>query len=404
MRRAPADDPSLPGVGEDENGYGSERYAMKFMGELAALCAAGIVGVWILYPLTVAALARVRRRTSLPGSTATGDPSPMVSVIIATRDHADALRERIQDCLRAMDGVAQFEVVIAIDRSATAIDGETLQIEPNVSVVLGDAPGGKAPTINAAVRSARGDLLVFTDSRQRFEPGAIAKLVAAFADPRVGAASGRLELGAGASRSVVGRYWSYERWLRRCEAALHSCVGTTGAIWALRRTLWHPLPARLILDDVYAPMRVVLAGHRVVFVDDARAIDTRRAEPRKEYQRKVRTLTGVLQLCAWLPQLLVPGRNPIWTQFMFHKLLRLLTPYWLIGILAWPVVWFFRLLESQPHLATIPMVGVTALATMTKSRVGRAAREIARWGIMLQAAVVVAVVNGVRRQWDVWRG
>ena len=41
----------------------------------------------------------------------------------------------------------------------------------------------------------------------------------------------------------------------------------------------------------------------------------------------VRTLTGVIQVCAWLPGVLNPLRNRIWLQFVFHKLLRLLTPY-----------------------------------------------------------------------------
>ena len=34
----------------------------------------------------------------------------------------------------------------------------------------------------------------------------------------------------------------------------------------MRRWLWRPLPADTILDDVMAPMRVVLAGYRVIFV------------------------------------------------------------------------------------------------------------------------------------------
>src|SRR5205814_2287338 len=127
-------------------------------------------------------------------------------------------------------------------------------------------------------------------------------------------------------------------WLRRCEAQVHSCVGVTGAVYAMRRKLWSPLPAGLINDDVYIPMRMVLAGYRIAFADDAHAVETRRPTAQQEYTRKLRTLTGVLQLCAWLPELLVPHRNPIWPQFVIHKLLRLLTPYCLLGIAVWILV------------------------------------------------------------------
>ena len=85
--------------------------------------------------------------------------------------------------------------------------------------------------------------------------------------PGVGAASGRLELAAGANAPSLPLrlYWSLERWLRRREADVHSAVGVTGAIYAMRRELWTPLPAGLILDDLYVPMRLVLRrpAHRV---------------------------------------------------------------------------------------------------------------------------------------------
>ena len=50
-------------------------------------------------------------------------------------------------------------------------------------------------------------------------------------------------------------------------------IGTTGAIYAMRRACWQPLPDGTILDDLLAPMRAVLAGWRVVFEPRALAFD-----------------------------------------------------------------------------------------------------------------------------------
>src|SRR5690606_26882581 len=191
--------------------------------------------------------------------------------------------------------------------------------------------GGKAAALNAAMRVATGAVVVFADTHQRFDRQTIPRLVAAFADPRVGAVSGSLRLPPDA-RSLAARYWAFERWLRRIESRLHSSVGATGAVYAIRRALWRPLPANLILDDVYTPMQIVLGGSRVAFDEDAIAVETRKPSPAQEYGRKVRTLTGVVQLCAWLPAVLVPWRNPIWVQFVSHTLLRRLTRYLLMVI------------------------------------------------------------------------
>lgn len=376
--------------------------------ELIALASVGfLLLVWFGYPLFVGTLAR-RSRPSAAGE---AEARPTVSVIIATRDEVDAVRARVANCFASTYDRDKLEIVIGVDarRGAAAVEeiralccGE--DAFEHCTVVLGDEPGGKAATLNAAVRASRGEVLVFGDTHQRFEPEAIAELVASFRDPCVGASSGSLELPrAGAPSSLVDRYWTMERWLRRCEARIHSSVGVTGAIWALRRSLWTPLPPSLILDDVYTPMRVVLSGYRVSFVESARALETRRVPMRHEYRRKVRTLTGVTQLLVMLPPVLLPHRNPIWTQFIFHKLLRLLTPYWVLAVALWCAALGAPWLVANPELA---LAGVLPLAVGSLHATGR--RVIRRAGsgavsvILLQAAVVVATVNGLRRRWDVW--
>ena len=375
---------------------------------LAAFAGGALVVVWILYPLTIAFLAAVAKRVRQRGresEAATPQGARSVSIIVAAREDAAAIGQRIADCVRAAEGLTTFEIIVGLDARGALATAESLATDANVRVVHGDPPGGKAATLNAAARAATGDLLVFTDVNQRFEPEAIPRLQAVFADERVGAASGRLELAASARQSLAGRYWSYERWLRRREAELHSCVGVTGAIWAMRRSLWSALPAGLILDDVYAPMRIVLAGHRVAFVDEARARDLRPASRGHEYRRKVRTLTGVVQLCAWLPQVLNPFRNSIWLQFVFHKLLRLLTPYLLLAVGVWAGLAGVRWLVAKPALLAAGAIAVllAAVALRSRAKVLARLRGAALSALVLQLAVVVATINGVRRRWDVWR-
>jgi cellulose synthase/poly-beta-1,6-N-acetylglucosamine synthase-like glycosyltransferase len=369
---------------------------------LAALVSLScIIAVWALYPALVGLVAAVLRRDE-PQDDRTAVEPPRVTAVLATRADAAAVRERVDDLLRSTYPAALLDVVVAYDaRTTEPMAAWTGADAPRVQVVRGDEPGGKAAALNAGVRAARGDVLVFADSGQRFGPDAVALLVRALARPRVGAASGRLELAAGekAPALPLRLYWSLERWLRRREADVHSAIGVTGAIYAMHRALWTPLPAGLILDDLYVPMALVLRGQRIAFVDEARAYETRATTDGNEYRRKVRTLTGVLQLCAWLPQALTPVRNPVWPQFVTHKLLRLLTPYWLLVCVVWAIVAVGQRIGLAWLLAAS---AAFAAALQLRSRPMRALRSAVVSSILVQVATVRATANGARGRWDVW--
>lgn len=361
-----------------------------------------LAAIWGGYPLAVRALGGLRRKRDGDGLAA----SPAVSVILASSDDASAIRARVADLLATAYPPQLVEVIVGLDSARGKATPDELQgLDSRVTVVVGDAPGGKAASLNAAVRQARNELLVFADTAQRFQADAIPELVVEFRNPRFGAVSGMLDLpGAGGSRNLAEHYWRYERWLRRWEARLHSSVGVTGSIYAMRRALWQPLPAGLILDDLFLPMRLALAGWRVGFTERAQAHDIRRFAAGQEYRRKVRTLTGVIQVCAWLPGIMNPVRNPIWLQFVFHKLLRLLTPY-LAALVAVSGVWLVISAVASSPLGT-PALYVAAavlLLLCLVPHVRRVLRAQITWGLAMQSSIVVATVNGVRGRWDVWQ-
>ncbi|HEU4723449.1 MAG TPA: glycosyltransferase [Gemmatimonadaceae bacterium] len=371
---------------------------LTFAALASLLC---VVAVWVLYPLVIGVVALVARRGEartprVPGAL------PRITAVVATRADAASVQERVDDLLRSEYPESLLDIVVAYDARATdPISTWTGRDAERVQVVRGDEPGGKAAALNAGVRAARGDILVFADSGQRFGANAIALLAQSVVRPGIGAASGRLELAQGARAPALPlrMYWSLERWLRRREADVHSTIGVTGAIYAMRRALWTPLPAGLILDDLYVPMQLVLRGHRVAFVDEARAYETRATTDGNEYRRKVRTLTGVLQLCAWLPRTLSPLGNPVWAQFVAHKLLRLLTPYWLLVCAAW-MTWA---LARQIGLAwVVALLALFAALLQVRSRPFRALRSAVVSSILVQVATVRATANGARGRWDVW--
>lgn len=368
----------------------------------ALLSALSIFAVWALYPALIGLVASVRRGRAAPLASATDVVRPRVTAVVATRADAVSVRERVADLLASDYPAHLLDVVVAYDsRTTEAYASWDDESASRVSVVRGDEPGGKAAALNAGVRQARGEVIVFADSGQRFGADAVGLLVDAVLRPGRGAASGRLELarGAAAPSLPLRLYWSLERWLRRREAEVHSAIGVTGAIYAMRAALWTPLRPGLILDDVYVPMQLVLNGHRVDFVDEARAYETRPTTDTNEYRRKVRTLTGVWQLCAWLPDVVVPTRNPVWAQFVAHKLLRLLTPYWLLVCVAWAVV---AVGERIGALWLIAATALFAAVLQLKLRPFRMLKSAVVSSLLIQLATVRATANGARGRWDVW--
>jgi hypothetical protein len=359
-----------------------------------------ILLIWLGYPLAIWMLAKVAAKPNVPNY-ASG-ATRRVSVVLATRDGPDAVKARVTNLLETSHPQELVEIIVALDAQGATCTPEVLApLDERVRVVIGNAPGGKAATLNAGVQAATGDVLVMADVAQRFDARTIPELVAAMEDRRFGAVSGALELGRDGSASPVDLYWRLEKWLRYNESQIHSCVGVTGAVYATRRVLWTALPAGTLLDDVYVPMSLVHKGHRVGFSYNAVAHDVRTFGAHAEGIRKTRTLTGVIQLLRLLP-VITTGANPIRVQFLIHKLARLTTPLWLL-VAAISTLGTCSLIAARNPMVAAISFGALLCAMISIPPLRRRSALIARWGYSLQLASTRAVMNGMRGSWSVWK-
>ena len=262
--------------------------------------------------------------------------NPKVTIVIAAWNEARHIAARIENCLQQVYPSEMLEIVVVSDGSTDETSSIVKSFAPRgVSLVELEARMGKAVALNVGVAAAHGEVVVFADARQSFSPTAVRELVANFADPSVGAVSGELILQSnslGPTAEGVGLYWTIEKWIRQKEAAIDSIVGATGAIYAIRRDLFEALPPGTILDDLLTPMRIVMRGYRVVFEGQALAFDRIAHDYSSEFKRKVRTLAGNYQAISLCPRLMKPWANPIFLQFVSHKVFRLMAPIGLVGL------------------------------------------------------------------------
>ncbi len=297
---------------------------------LAAFC---VLYPYLLYPVLAWALARLRNRPVRP----TGPAPRSVSVVVAAHNEAKNIGRRLDEMTALLDAAGLDGEIIVVSDGSTDSTATAARAHPSplVRVLELAERAGKAAALSQGCAAASREILVFADVRQTWAVDALPRMLANFADPAVGAVSGDLIVQApDGALAGVGLYWRFEKWLRRQESRLWSGVGATGAISAVRREVFRPIPRGTILDDVYWPMGVVMQGRRVVHDERAHAFDRLPDRTADEFRRKVRTLSGCLQLATRLPAALAPWRNPIWLQFLSHKMMRLAAPWALLALMT----------------------------------------------------------------------
>ena len=361
----------------------------------------GVLGYTHLgYPLVIAGLARLvpyrprRRRVA-------GAPvfRPTVSICLPAHNAEAFLAAKLDSLLAQSYPADRTEILVYSDGSTDGTEDVVrgfMARDARVRLLADSTCRGKPTALNRMRASARGEVLVLTDARQVLSPTAVAALVDGLADPDVGCVTGNLLLQGSAGS---GFYWRYENWIRKNEARFRSVVGITGPLSALRRVDMAPLPEDVILDDVWIPMGLRLRGKRVILREDAVAHDQAFKDGR-EFGRKVRTLAGNYQLFSRMPELLDPRQNPSWFETVSHKVMRLVCPFALVGLLASTAVQSRRSPTLRGRRANRVLLAAQLGAYAAAALGPRAGRVpgIARTFVMMHAASVVGLWKFLRGQ------
>lgn len=286
------------------------------------LCAYAYVGYALLVRLVVRPIPAVE-----PGGERSQGEAPFLSVLVAARNEAAVIEERIRNLLAQSYPADRFEVLVASDASEDGTDAIIEGIgDPRVRLVRQEQRSGKTAAINRIAPLARGEILVQTDANVMFSSQALTALAAAFGDPRVGVALGEVVFTNDDRPEVAGGeglYWRFETWVKKVEAERGLLAVANGGIYALRRGLWQPLPTA-IAGDAAEPLLAAIAGYRTVIAPGARATERAADSLREEYSRKARIIAQQVACARWLTLRKLPARTA-WS-YVSHKLLRYLVP------------------------------------------------------------------------------
>jgi len=266
-----------------------------------------------------------------------GEPEelPELSVIISAYNEEKIIREKIQNCLEFDYPPERLEILVGSDGST---DGTNEILEkmddPRLRVFCYADRHGKSRVINRLVQESRGGVLVFTDADIVVQKDALRNLVKPFQRTDVGGVCGNLIMvlqEEDSSTSVEQTYWSFERRLRKLEGRIKTMFGATGAIYAIRRSLFRELPVQTpVVDDFMIPLQVTMQGFRVVYAEDAVATAVIVDDILLEFKRRIRIGARSFSGIRYYAACLHPKHGFVSFGLWSHKMLRWSVPFLLV--------------------------------------------------------------------------
>lgn len=321
---------------------------------------------YFLYPFFLFLIARIK-----PYPVRKSPYQPFISVIIAVCDEEDVIEAKIKNLLSLDYPADKLEIMIGSDGSTDKTNEIVREFkEGRIRLYENTARQGKVAMLSRMIPDAKGEVFLFTDARQILDRSAARELVENFADEKIGCVSGELMFAKAqeATGKGVNLYWNYEKFIRSQESRIHSMLGATGAIYAIRRELYVSPPENTVLDDMYIPLKIIERGYRAIFDGQAKAYDAVAANPQEEHRRKARTLYGNYQIFGLFPGMFIPFKSPIALQFFSHKFLRVTVPFLLIAVFILNALLVQDLLYGVLFKLQIVFYGMAVIGALARNK------------------------------------
>jgi biofilm PGA synthesis N-glycosyltransferase PgaC len=339
-----------------------------------------IAYVLVGYPAIVIALSRIfgRDRSDTRGSPRS---QPTLTVLVAAYNEEPVIGGRVENLLAADYPPEKLNILVVADGS----DDGTVEVvrsfdDPRVEVSAEGTRRGKSAALRRVLPTVRSDIVVFSDANNEYEPDALSRLIAPFADQRVGAVTGSKRVKPDDGRVGVGEgaYWRYESLIKDAESRIGSCVAVTGEILAVRTELLPDLPEWVINDDFYIAMGVLRSGADLVYEPEAVSWEPASLSLDDDRLRRERIVAGRVQALGHAREI-VPWNRPLaaW-QVMSHKLLRPLIPALAaVGLVSSVMAMRAALRSEESALLPVTMVA-GQLGLYGAAQVGRSSDDPGR--------------------------
>ncbi|VAW65946.1 Glycosyl transferase, group 2 family protein [hydrothermal vent metagenome] len=287
----------------------------------------------VIYPFIVILISEYFKKTPVAIKNDLSS-QPKVSFIIAAYNEESVIKNKIDNTLSIVYPDNKLEIIVVSDGSDDSTENIVLSYKESGVLSLHDVPrAGKTSALNRAVSMASGDILVFSDANNDFSTNAVLELVKHFDDETIGAVTGAKHIYTNSSREAAvgdGLYWKYESVIKMAESTIGSITAADGEILAVRKRLYKPINPVLINDDAAITFDIIKSGHRIIYEPEAKSYEQASADLADDIDVKIRMTAGGFQTVVYEWRYLFPPRSWFSFTFISHKVLRWLTPHFML--------------------------------------------------------------------------
>ena len=274
-----------------------------------------------------------------------------VTIIMSLYNEESVIAEKLDSILNSDYPLDKIKIIIGSDNSndnTNEIVEAYAKKHQNIDFTAFTERQGKSNVINSMIDKSTSEILILSDANVFFDKNTISELVKPFSDPKVGLVDSHMK-NTGLKKEGISiqekSYISREVYIKHREGILWgTMMGPFGGCFAMRRELYSPVPKTFLVDDFYLCMKVLEKGYKAINNLDAVVYEDVSNNLSDEFRRKVRIATGNFQNLKEFKHFLWPPWTGSAFSFLSHKVLRWITPIFLI--LAWGINFYLAFLSN----------------------------------------------------------
>ena len=303
------------------------------------ICFFLIIYSYFIFPMTVILFGKNKELNSNIYNKI--DEMPSVSILIAAYNEQSTIKEKVMSIINSNFPTDKIEIIIGSDCSTdntNEIIKKLAEEYPFIIAINFEKRTGKSGVVNRLVKRAKSDILIITDANIIFSENTISSLIQHFKNPQIGLVDSNM-VNIGIKKSGISfqekTYISWEVKFKHAESKLWGMLmGPFGGCFAIRKSLFTPIPENFLVDDFYVCMNILQNGHKTI--NDLKAIvyEDVSNQISEEFRRKRRISMGNFINLLHFKKLLLKPFSKLGFVFLSHKVIRWFGPILLLLILV----------------------------------------------------------------------
>jgi cellulose synthase/poly-beta-1,6-N-acetylglucosamine synthase-like glycosyltransferase len=265
---------------------------------------------------------------------------PKISIVIPTWNERNSIKKKLENTLKLRYPRNKLEFLV-IDSKSTDGTPDIIKKFKSFKLIIEKERRGKAHALNRIFKHCSGDIILITDADCLLNEDALVKSIPYFADPSVGAITGREEFLNVSENLATKSEKAYRKFFyifRHAESVLDSTYIFDGPFMAFRKELLQNISVETVAEDSEIAFIIRKKGFRTISIPDVKYYDYAPTNLSERAEQKSRRAQGLLQ-----------------SLFHFFPDFFLNPEYGLFGFLIFPSGFFMHVIS--PFLLLI--VGIT---------------------------------------------